>query len=264
MIYKEHIFKKKYGQNFLKDENILRKIVTTADITQNDLVIEIGSGSGALTKYLCLNAKYVISYEIDSSLEDTLYKNLKDYNNVRIIWDDFLKRNIKEDISDLDYDKIYVIANLPYYITTPIINKIISSGVDINKLVIMIQKEVGDRIISSPGSREYGSLTVFLNYYFNIKKEFLVNRNCFFPQPNVDSIVISLTKKDMVLDVKNEELLFTLIRDSFQYKRKNLKNNLKHYNLKKIDEILSKYNFDTTVRAEQLDLKIFIDIANNI
>ena len=236
-------FKKAFGQNFLKDYNIITNIVKGSEIEPNSLVIEVGPGSGVLTKELSLYAKNVLSYEIDTRLEEILDVNLVNCNNVRIIYDDFLKRDIKEDIKNYEYDNIYVVANLPYYITTPIIEKLINSKIGFKRITIMIQKEVGERFSAKVGTRDYGSITVFLNYYFDIKKLFVVSRNCFMPKPNVDSIVISLIKKDGI-KADNEELLFRLVRDSFQYKRKNLRNNLKSYNLSIIEDVLKKYHKD--------------------
>lgn len=261
---KDFNFKKKFGQNFLKDDSIPRKIVECANILEDSLVIEIGPGAGALTKFLVKNAKQVLCYEIDTSLEEILDKELVDYDNVDVIYDDFLRRDVLKDLKKYDYKNLFVVANLPYYITTPIITKLIEDGIDVEKIVVMIQKEVADRFGAKPKSREYGSITVFLNYYFDIKKEFLVSRNCFIPKPNVDSIVISLNKKKEKLDVNNKELFFKLVRDSFHFKRKTIRNNLKGYDLVKVEEILNKYNFDLSVRAEELSLEIFVDISNNL
>ena len=182
----------------------------------------------------------------------------------KFIWEDFLNRNIKEDIKDYEYSHIFVVANIPYYITTPIVEKIINSGVDVEKVVIMVQKEVGDRFSAKPGNKEYGSISVFLNYYYDIKELFIVSKNCFAPRPNVDSVILSLTKRKDKPEVKDEKTLFRLIKDSFRFKRKNLRNNLKEYDLLKIEEVLKKYNKDLTARAETLDLNIFVDISNNI
>lgn len=257
-------FKKKYGQNFLKDDSIPRKIVEAANIPDDTLVIEIGPGAGALTKFLATRAKQVLAYEIDDSLEEILDTNLIGLDNVCVIYDDFLKRDILKDLSNYSYSHLYVVANLPYYITTPIITGLVESGLDIEKIVVMIQKEVADRYAARVGTREYGSITVFLNYYYDIKKEFLVSRNCFVPKPNVDSIIISLNRKKDLLPLDNEKLFFELVRDSFRFKRKTLRNNLKGYNLVKIEEVLSKYHLDLSVRAEQLPLDVFVDISNNL
>ena len=187
-----------------------------------------------------------------------------EYNNVNIIFEDFLKRNIKEDIKKYDYKKLYVVANLPYYITTPIIIKLIEENINVDKMVVMVQKEVGDRFKAEPGSKNYNSLSIFLNYYYDVKKILDVSKNVFLPVPNVDSIVLELSRKDNPLYLKDKSVFFKLIKDSFQQKRKTLKNNLSNYDLIKIGNILAKYNYDLSVRAEQLSIDIFVDIANNL
>lgn len=257
-------FKKKYGQNFLKDQNILDNIVKKSKIDKNTLVIEIGVGAASLTLTMQPYAKNIIGYEIDDNLKPILDERLKNINNIEIIYDDFLNRNIKDDIKKYKYEKIYVVANLPYYITTPIITKIIDDNIDVDKIVVMVQKEVGDRFNAKPKSKNYGSLTVFLNYYFDIKKIMDVSRNCFVPKPNVDSIIVEMIRKNNTYDVISEKHFFKLVRDSFKYKRKNLKNNLKGYNLNKIEEVLKKYNLDLNVRAEALNIDLFIEISNNL
>lgn len=254
-------FKKKFGQNFIVDKNIIHSIIQKAEIDENTLVIEIGPGAGSLTSELGKKAKNVLAYEIDESVKPILEKNI--HSNTKIIYDDFLKRNVKEDIKEYDYEKLYVVANLPYYITTPIIIKLIEDKLNIDKIVIMVQKEVGNRFKAKPNTKEYNSLSIFLNYHFNIKKILDVSRNVFIPKPNVDSIVVELTKKEKI-PVKNEDIFFKLIRDSFRQKRKTLKNNLKNYDLEKIEKVLNKYNLDLSVRAESLSIEIFIDIANNL
>ena len=257
-------FKKSYGQNFLKDNNIIMNIVKNTNIKDNSLVIEIGPGSGNLTNVLSKYAKNVLSYEIDTQLEEILDENLKDCDNVDIIFDDFLKRDIKVDIQKYDYDNIYVVANIPYYITTPILIKLIESKISFCAITIMIQKEVGERFCAKVGTRDYSSITVFLNYYFDIHKLFYVDRNCFIPRPNVDSVVISLVKKKNTYNVKNEELFFEIVRDAFKYKRKNLRNNLKKYNLEKIEYVLEAFDKKLTNRAEELDIDVFVAIANEL
>lgn len=257
-------FKKKYGQNFLKDSNMVKKIVSNSNITENDLVIEVGPGRGILTKELANKAKNVISYEIDKDLINDLDRIKNKYSNINFIYDDFLKRNINNDIRDVKYQNLYFISNVPYYITTPILMKIMDSGLPFYKIIIMVQKEVGERFSAKPKSKSYSSITVYLNYYYNIKKEFDVNRNEFIPVPNVDSCIISLTRKEKILALKDKKLFFDLVRDSFQFKRKNIKNNLKKYDLKVIEEVLKKYGYDLTVRAEELSLDIFVDISNKL
>lgn len=258
----EHNFKKKFGQNFLKDKNIITKIANVVETNKKDLIIEIGPGAGALTEELVKKSQ-VLAYEIDKDLEETLINKFKD-NNFNIIFDDFLKRNLKEDLSQIKYDKLYVIANLPYYITTPIINKIINEKINVQEMVLMVQKEVGERFSAKIGTKDYSSITIFLNYYFDIKKEFIVSRNSFYPAPNVDSIIISLRKKEKKYNVKNEEIFFKLIRDSFVQKRKTLKNNLKEYNFLEIGKILQENNLPLDVRAENVPIEVFVEISNNL
>lgn len=255
-------FKKKYGQNFIVDKNIIHSIIKKSEIDDETLVIEIGPGAGSLTSELGKYAKNVIAYEIDETLKPILEKNITP--NTEVIYEDFLKRDIAEDIKKYNYKKLYVIANLPYYITTPIIIKLIDTKIDFDKIVVMVQKEVGDRFKAKPKTKEYNSLSVFLSYYFNITKILDVSRNVFMPKPNVHSIVVCFTKKVDKLKVNNEELFFKLIKDSFKQKRKNLRNNLKGYDLENISKTLSKYKLDLTVRAEALPLEIFVEIANNL
>lgn len=259
---KDFKFKKAYGQNFINDNHIIENIVKETQIEPNSLVIEIGPGAGVLTKELAKYSKYVLAYEIDSRLEEILDENLAACQNVQIIFDDFLKRDIYSDIKEYQYDNLYVVANIPYYITTPIINKLIDSQLPFKKITLMVQKEVGERFTAKVKTRDYGSISVFLNYYFDIRKLFLVSRNSFTPKPNVDSVVIALCAKEKKLPVDNEKLFFKLIKDAFRFKRKNLRNNLKSYNLIKVETVLKKYQMDLTCRAEELPLEIFVDIAN--
>ena len=260
----KHNFKKSLGQNFLIDDNIINKIVSGAEIDKETLVMEIGPGGGAISKLLVPFSGHTILYEIDNSLEDRLNSLLADYDNKEIIIGDFLKSNINSDISKYNYDKFYVVANLPYYITTPIIMKFIDENILPDRFVIMIQKEVAERLSAKVGSRDYGSLTVFLNYYYDIEILFDVSRNCFIPKPNVDSSVIRMNKKENRLQVKDIGLFKRVVRDSFVYKRKTIRNNLKKYDLNKIEKVLDKYGFDLSVRAENLSLEVFVDITNEL
>lgn len=257
-------FKKKFGQNFLKDQNILDKIVNKSEVDKDTLVIEIGVGAAALTKTVAPNAYKVLGYEIDTTLKPILEDKLKEYNNIDIIYDDFLNRNVNEDIKKYNYKKLYVIANLPYYITTPIITKLIDDNVNVDKMVVMVQREVGDRFNAKPDTKNYNSLTVFLNYYFEINKLMDVSRKCFVPEPNVDSVIIELKRKETKYNVKNEKVFFKLVRDAFTHKRKNLRNNLKGYDLEKIENVLKEYNLDLNVRAEHLTIDQFINISNEL
>ena len=256
-------FKKSFGQNFIKEKNIIEKIINASDIPDNTLILEIGPGAGSLTELLVQTGNNVLCYEIDTRLEEILSDKFKNDSNVRFIFNDFLECDINNDIKDYSYDYLYIIANLPYYITTPIISKIIDE-LDVDKMVLMVQKEVGDRFTANPGSKNYGSLSVFLQSYFDLKQEFLVSRNCFIPKPNVDSVIVSLSKKKEVLDIKNRGVFEKLIRDSFQFKRKTLRNNLKGYPLEKIENILKKYGHDLSSRAEVISVLEFVEISNNL
>lgn len=260
----EFHLKKKFGQNFIVDENIINSIISKAKIDKNTLVIEIGPGAGSLTNKLALSAKNVLCYEIDTTLKEILKENLSSYNNVDIIFNDFLKSDVIEDLKKYNYEKLYVVANLPYYITTPIIIKIIEDKIPVDKMCVMVQKEVGDRFKAIPGTKDYGSLSVFINYYFDVKKLLDVSKNVFIPKPNVDSIVVEFSKKKDYIKATNEDLLFKIIKDSFTQKRKTIKNNLKNYNLDIVEKVLLKHNMDLSVRAESLDLSIFIELANEM
>ena len=257
-------FKKNFGQNFIIDKNVIDNIITKSGVDSDTLVIEIGPGAGSLSAGIASKCGNLVCFEIDKALKPILEENLKEFNNIEIIFEDFLTADVNEVIKKYNYKKTYVIANLPYYITTPIITKIIDKKIDVDKVVVMVQKEVGDRFKANPGSKDYSSLSIFLKYYFDVFKILDVSRNVFMPKPNVDSIVVEFVKTKTKFDVKNEEFFFKLVRDSFTQKRKTLRNNLKAYDLDKISEVLAKYNFDLSVRAEQLPIEIFIDIANTL
>ena len=251
--------KKSLGQNFLKDQNIINKINESINPKKNDLIIEIGPGMGVLTKNLINKNCDVICFEIDERLK-TILSNIK-ADNLKIEFKDFLKVNFK-DYDFNKYDNLYFIGNLPYYITTSIINKIVKET-NPYEIVIMIQKEVAERYMAKPCTKEYSSISVFLQYNFDIEKVCSVSKNCFDPVPKVDSMVVKLKKKNNNKAI-NEELFYKIVRDSFKQKRKNLRNNLKNYDLLKIEKILNNYNKDLTFRAEQISIEEFIDIANNL
>ena len=257
-------FKKQFGQNFICDENIINNIIDKAAIDKNTLVIEVGPGAGSLTNKLALNAKNVLCYEIDKDVKEILEDNLKDYDNVKIIYEDFLNCHVKEDLKKYEYDKLYLVANLPYYITTPIIMKLIDDHIGVDKIVVMVQKEVGDRFKAKPKTKDYGSLTVFLNYYFEVKKIMDVSKNVFMPKPNVDSIVVEFIKTNKNYIVKNEDIFFKIVKDSFKQKRKTIKNNLREYDLAKIEKVLLNNNFSLSSRAEEIPIEVFVDIANEL
>ena len=255
-------FKKKFGQNFLKDVNIVRRIVDAAGIERNSLVIEVGPGGAIMTRELASVADNVLAYEIDTDLEIELSKRLENCTNVDVVFQDFLTSNLIDDVSKYVYEHLYFVSNVPYYITTPILMKLIDSGLKFEKIVMMVQKEVGDRFSTSCGNKEYGSITVLLNYFYNVKKEFFVSRKQFIPEPNVDSVIVSFSEKKDKLPLNDFKFFERLVRDSFQYKRKNLRNNLKNYDLDVISNVLQEHGYDLTVRAEALDVSIFVEIAN--
>ena len=257
-------FKKKFGQNFLKDINIVKKIVRCAEIVDDSLVIEVGPGGAIMTRELSSVAKNVMAYEIDTELKDELSKRLDGCDNVDLVFQDFLTANLVDDVSKYQYNHLYFVSNVPYYITTPILMKLIESNLPFEKIVMMVQKEVGDRFSTKSGNKEYGSITVLLNYFYDVKKEFFVSRKQFVPEPNVDSVIVSFTEKKNKLPLNDFNFFEKLVRDSFQYKRKNLRNNLKGYDLEKVESVLTRYGFDLTVRAEALDVEIFVEIANEL
>ena len=260
----EFYLKKKFGQNFIIDENIINNIIDKTELDKDSMVIEIGPGAGSLTYKLAMSAQNVLCYEIDSSLESILRDNLGELENVEIIFEDFLEANVLKSLERYKFKKLYVVANLPYYITTPIIMKIIEDKLPVDKIVVMVQKEVGDRFKAKPNSKDYSSLSVYLNYYYEISKLMDVSRHVFIPKPNVDSIVVCFKKREEPIKVNNESVFFKIVRDSFKQKRKTLRNNLRDYNLEKIEEVLAKHNMDLTVRAESLSIEVFVDIANNL
>lgn len=257
-------FKKTLGQNFLKDDNIVNKIVNATEYKKNNLVIEIGPGAGSLTKKLLPKVDKAILYEIDTRLERILNKELAEYDNYTIIFDDFLNRNVNDDLSNYCFDNLYIVANLPYYITTPIISKIIEEKIPDCEIVIMIQKEVADRLCALVGTKEYGQLTVFLNYFYDIKRVTNVSKNSFVPKPKVDSAVIKMVKKDNLEYVKDLDFFRKIVKDSFRFKRKTIKNNLCNYDINIIESVLEKYNFNINTRSENIPYYVFVELANEL
>lgn len=253
-------YKKSLGQNFLKDKNIINKISESINPTEEDLIVEIGPGAGALTNELVKKNCDVICFEIDTRLKDIL--EAIDYPRLKIVFNDFLKVNLKEYIDETKYKHIYFVGNLPYYITTAIINKIIDES-NPHEITVMVQKEVGDRFMSKPNSRDYGSLSVFLQYNFDVTRVVNVNKRCFEPVPKVDSVVVKLSKNKK-WEANNEEKFYKLVKDSFKQKRKNLRNNLRNYDLTKVEDVLKKHNKDLTARAESLSIEQFVEISNNL
>ncbi|MFV0274948.1 MAG: 16S rRNA (adenine(1518)-N(6)/adenine(1519)-N(6))-dimethyltransferase RsmA [Bacilli bacterium] len=258
-------FKKKFGQNFITDNFILDRISNVQNYEENSLIIEIGPGMGTLTEKLLQkkNVIKVIAYEIDNTLKPILEKRLKDYPKFKLIMRDFLNRDVLEDIKDENYNKLYICANLPYYITTPIITKIIESDINAESLVLMVQKEVAQRLCANVNSKSYNSLSIFVNYHYNCEIIFDVNRENFTPNPNVDSSIIKLSKKNPI-SINDKEKFFNLVKIAFTQKRKNLRNNFKGLNLEKIETILKTFNKDLTYRAEQITIEEFAKISNKL
>ena len=256
----DHKFKKQYGQNFLMDKNILDKISSSICPGKNDLIIEIGPGSGNLTKRLKEYKASLVCFEIDKSLDK--YLNLLEDDKTKVVYEDFINVNLEEFVKNYNYENIYVIANIPYYITTPIIEKITFSNIKVKSLLLMVQKEVADRLSSTNGSREYGYITVLLNAFYNINKLFNVNRNSFYPVPNVDSAIIKLDSKEC--NLLNFEKFNKLIKNAFRFKRKTLKNNLIGYDLNLVDSLLGKYGYSLSNRAEEIPVDVYINVANKL
>lgn len=256
-------YKKSLGQNFINNNNIIKKMINSIDLDDNTLVIEIGPGAGVLSREVIPRCKNAILYEVDTRLEDILAVNLSSFSNYKIIFNDFLKEDVKDEILNYSYKKLYVVANLPYYITTPIIEKLVNDIVP-DKIVIMIQKEVADRLCASVNSKNYGYITAYLNYFYDVKKLFDVSRKNFTPIPNVDSTIITLNKKDRKVCVNDIKYFNRFLKDCFKFKRKNLKNNLKGYDLEVINSVLSKYGLSLTDRAENINSDIFVEIVNEL
>ena len=256
----KHNFKKRYGQNFLNSEIILDNIVDLFEVNSRGKIIEVGPGAGALTKKLLKKGVSVTAFEIDESLKQFLDKIGS--NNLKIIYSDFLNINLSDYFNK--NDNLYFVANIPYYITTPIITKFLDEGFIPEVMILMVQKEVGERLSATPSTSNYGAITVILNYFFDISYEFTVERSAFYPVPNVDSCVIKLCKKENPVSVNDFDKFIKLVNDAFKQKRMNLRNNLKEYNLDIINNILSKYGLDLTNRAEDLGCEVFIDIVNSL
>lgn len=262
-------FQKKFGQNFLIDSNVLESIIRGAEITKDDFVLEIGPGIGTMTQYLCEAARQVVAVEIDKMLIPILEDTLSEYDNVEVINQDVLKVDIKSLAEEKNNGKpIKVVANLPYYITTPIIMGLFESGVPIDSITIMVQKEVADRMQTGPGSKDYGALSLAVQYYATAKVILNVSATCFMPRPNVDSAVIKLTRhKEPTANVADEKLMFKIIRASFNQRRKTLVNGLKNspelsFSKEQIVKAIEKIGKPETIRGEALTLEEFAELAN--
>lgn len=259
--------KKQFGQNFLIDQNILQKIVDEAQI-ENQNVIEIGPGLGSLTERLVQKAKKVVCYEIDADMVAVLEKNYWNHPKLTILNQDFLKVNLKKDIETYFKDEeVIVVANLPYYITTAILTKIIEETSQITKMIVMMQKEVAMRLAGKPSTKDYNGLSVLIQYYMTVQPLFFVSPQCFHPAPMVESSVIAITRKTKCLPVlKNETFFLTFNRAIFSQRRKTLYNNIKQrflFSKEQIEKTLTKNNLSLQVRAEQLTVEQIVNLAND-
>ena len=265
----EFMFQKKFGQNFLIDTHVLEKIISAAGITKDDCVLEIGPGIGTMTQYLAENAGHVVAVEIDRNLIPILKETLADYDNVTVINEDILRVDIKALAEEYNGGKpIKVVANLPYYITTPIIMGLFESGVPIDNITVMVQKEVADRMKEGPGSKDYGALSLAVQYYAEPEIVANVPPNCFIPRPNVGSAVIRLTRhKEMRVEVKDPALMFKIIRASFNQRRKTLQNGLGNapelpYTKEQIAAAIAEMGLTPTIRGEALSLAQFAQLSD--
>ena len=267
----EFQFKKKFGQNFLIDPHVLDKIVDAAQITKDDFVLEIGPGIGTLTQYLCENARQVLAVEIDDKLIPILKETLQPYDNVEVLYGDILKQDIQQ-IADTynDGKPIKVVANLPYYITTPIIMELFESHVPLANVTVMVQKEVADRMKAEPGTKDYGALSLAVQYYAKPYIAAFVPPNCFMPRPNVGSAVIRLDCLARVpVEVHNEKLMFRLIRASFNQRRKTLQNGIANsaelsFTKEQAARAIEQAGFDVRIRGEKLGLEEFARLADEL
>ena len=266
-------FKKSFGQNFLTDTNILQKIVDIAEIDENVNVIEIGPGIGALTEFLAENAAEVMAFEIDERLVPILADTLRDFDNVRVVNEDILKSDLQARIKEFANPNlpIKVVANLPYYITTPILMHLIESGIPFSEFVVMMQREVADRISAQPNSKSYGSLSIAVQYYMTAKVAFIVPRTVFVPAPNVDSAILKMVRRDQpAVGVKDEAFFFKVSKASFTHRRKTLWNNLTSYFGKsnevktKLESALDNAELSPSVRGEALGLQEFARLADSL
>lgn len=263
------VFQKRFGQNFLIDTHVLDRIIGASEITKDDFVLEIGPGIGTMTQYLAEAAREVTAVEIDDALIPILQDTLKEWDNVSVIHGDILKTDIKKIADEKNQGKpIKVVANLPYYITTPIIMGLFESHVPVESITVMVQKEVADRMQTGPGSKDYGALSLAVQYYANPKIVANVPPNCFMPRPKVGSAVIKLTRhKEMPVEVQNEKLMFRLIRASFNQRRKTLSNSLKNsqeldYTKEQVEQCIQAAGLPKNIRGEALDLGKFAELAN--
>lgn len=257
---------KSFGQNFIIEYKIIDKIVEAAKIDKFTGVIEIGPGIGALTEGLLLKAGKVVAFEIDKKLIDLLNNELKEFDNLTVINQDFLKIDIDKIVEQYfaDYEKVVIVSNLPYYITTPILIKIFQESSKIKSITAMIQKEVALRICAKKGGKEYNNLSILSSYYSDCNIALYVSKNIFTPRPNVDSCVVNFNLNKKNENLKDEELFLNILRASFAMRRKKLINNLEKYGKEKIKKILEEMNLSENVRAEELELEDFIKLSNKL
>ena len=262
-------FQKKFGQNFLIDTGILEEIIEAAQITKDDFVLEIGPGIGTMTQYLCEAARAVVAVEIDTNLIPILKDTLAEYNNVDVLNEDILKVNISKLAEEKNNGKpIKVVANLPYYITTPIIMGLFESHVPLESITIMVQKEVADRMQTGPGSKDYGALSLAVQYYADPEIVANVPPNCFMPRPNVASAVIRLTRhRECPGEGLDEKIMFRIIRAAFNQRRKTLQNSIHNaadlnFSKEQVVAALEEMRLSQTVRGEVLSLKQFAELTN--
>lgn len=267
----EFAFQMKFGQNFLIDDHVITKIINAAEITKDDLVLEIGPGIGTMTQYLAESARKVIAVEIDKNLIPILGETLAEYDNVTVINEDILKLDINRLVEEENAGKpIKVVANLPYYITTPIIMGLFESHVPLQSITVMVQKEVADRMQVGPGSKDYGALSLAVQYYAKPYIAANVPPNCFIPRPGVGSAVIRLTRyEEPPVTVKDESLMFKLIRASFNQRRKTLQNGIANspelpYSKAQVEKALEKMELAANVRGESLTLAEFAKLSDII
>ena len=267
----EFAFQKKFGQNFLIDDHVITKIINAAEITKDDLVLEIGPGIGTMTQYLAESARKVIAVEIDKNLIPILGETLAEYDNVTVINEDILKLDINRLVEEENAGKpIKVVANLPYYIKTPIIMGLFESHVPLQSITVMVQKEVADRMQVGPGSKDYGALSLAVQYYAKPYIAANVPPNCFIPRPGVGSAVIRLTRdEEPPVTVKDESLMFKLIRASFNQRRKTLQNGIANspelpYSKAQVEKALEKMGLAANVRGESLTLAEFAKLSDII
>ena len=262
-------FQKRFGQNFLIDSHVIEKIISAAEITREDVVLEIGPGIGSMTQYLCEAAGHVYAVEIDKNLLPILDKTLGEYNNVTVINEDILKVDINEIVRECKRP-LKVVANLPYYITTPIIMGLFENHIPAESITVMVQKEVAMRMQASPSSKDYGALSLAVQYYAKPYIVANVPPNCFIPRPNVGSAVIKLTAwKEKVVDVMDEELMFTIIRAAFNQRRKTLQNAINnsdklHFSKEQITKAISLIGKPENIRGEALTLEEFARLSDEL